>query len=138
MTKKSEAEGQGVPTTERQADVSGKKAGNVKRDAAGKEINPEAPAPATDPVTSLSSSGAIVEPEVLESVDLNHVSVDNNPRSQTNAVQNQIDFNDPTADDAQVTAEAVKADASADGVIQPTERQQRAAERMLDPDASRR
>lgn len=41
------------------------------------------------------ASGAIAEPEAIEGVDVEHESVDNNPRAGTNSDQNRIDFNDP-------------------------------------------
>lgn len=44
----------------------------------------------------IAASGAIVEPEVLSAVDVDHPAVDNNPREFTTERQNQIDFNDPT------------------------------------------
>lgn len=48
-----------------------------------------APAPELD-----EASGAIVEPEIVQDVDVEHESVDNNPRAGTTAEQNAIDFND--------------------------------------------
>jgi hypothetical protein len=50
------------------------------------------PAPAT---TMESPSGAFIEPEIKESIPIDHPSVDNNPRKGTSAVQNGGDFNDP-------------------------------------------
>lgn len=49
-----------------------------------------APAPALD-----EPSGAVIEPAVLDAVDVAHGSVDANPRAGTTADQNRIDFNDP-------------------------------------------
>lgn len=49
-----------------------------------------APAPALT-----EASGAVIEPEVLDAVDLGHQSADDNPREGTSAAQNQIDWNDP-------------------------------------------
>lgn len=49
------------------------------------------PAPATalqDP------SGAIVEPQIVDAVDVTHEAIDANPRSGTTARQNAIDLND--------------------------------------------
>jgi hypothetical protein len=40
------------------------------------------------------ASGAIIEPEIAGAVDVEHESVDNNPRAGTSAEQNQIEFND--------------------------------------------
>lgn len=39
-------------------------------------------------------SGAIIEPEVMQAIDLSHESVDANPREGTTVEQNQIDWND--------------------------------------------
>lgn len=44
---------------------------------------------------SMNASGAIMEPDALQSVDVDHPAVDNNPREGTTVRQNQIDFNDP-------------------------------------------
>lgn len=49
------------------------------------------PAPATvlqDP------SGAIVEPQIIDAVDVSHEAIDANPRAGTTARQNAIDLND--------------------------------------------
>lgn len=54
---------------------------------------PADPAPATD---LNDASGAVVEPEILDAVDLTHASADANPREGTTAAQNQIDWNDPS------------------------------------------
>ena len=41
------------------------------------------------------ASGAIIEPAITEAVDVTHESVDANPRADTSATQNGIDWNDP-------------------------------------------
>lgn len=48
------------------------------------------------PATEMQPSGAFVEPEILQAVDVDHPSVENNPRFGTSAVQNGVDWNDPT------------------------------------------
>ncbi|MEG4645186.1 hypothetical protein VB636_20875 [Paracoccus sp. APAP_BH8] len=53
---------------------------------------PADPAPAAE---LTEASGAVIEPEVLATVDLGHESADSNPRDGTTAAQNQIDWNDP-------------------------------------------
>ena len=60
--------------------------------------------------SDLEASGAFMEPQVKESVDVDSVSVDNNPRAGTSVLQNRIDFNDPTARDSDLVAEATKVD----------------------------
>jgi hypothetical protein len=50
------------------------------------------PAPATE---MESPSGAFIEPEIKQALDVDHPAVDNNPRAGTTAVQNGQDFNDP-------------------------------------------
>lgn len=49
------------------------------------------PAPATE---LQEASGAIIEPAIIEAVDVTHESVDANPRAGTTATQNAIDWND--------------------------------------------
>jgi hypothetical protein len=50
------------------------------------------PAPATK---MDSASGAIIEPEIKDGVDLSHPAIDSNPRKGTTAEQNARDMNDP-------------------------------------------
>jgi hypothetical protein len=50
------------------------------------------PAPATE---MDSASGAFIEPEIKQSIPVDHVAIENNPRAGTSAVQNGGDFNDP-------------------------------------------
>lgn len=49
------------------------------------------PAPATQ---LEEASGAIIEPQITQAVDVTHESVDANPRAGTTATQNAIDWND--------------------------------------------
>lgn len=61
-----------------------------------------APAPADDkpqdlaPATEPEASGAIAEPAILKGVDMSHPSVDANPRANSTAEMNSIDFNNPS------------------------------------------
>jgi hypothetical protein len=56
------------------------------------------------PATSVAASGAFIEPEIVDRIDVDHPAVDNNPRKGQPKLANQIDFNDPHID----SAEAVK------------------------------
>lgn len=47
------------------------------------------------PATAVAASGAFIEPEIVERIDVDHPAVDNNPRKGQPAIANQIDFNDP-------------------------------------------
>lgn len=49
------------------------------------------------PATQADASGALVEPEIVDRIDVDHPAVDNNPRKGASVASNQIDFNDPTA-----------------------------------------
>ena len=55
------------------------------------------------PATAIDPSGAPVQ--TVPDVDPSHPAVDNDPRANTTAAQNRIDFNDPTRSDADVVAE---------------------------------
>lgn len=46
------------------------------------------------PATSFDPSGAPVQ--IVQDVDASHPAVDGDPRANTTALQNRIDFNDPT------------------------------------------
>lgn len=48
------------------------------------------------PATEAEASGAIIEPGAKK-IDMNHASVDDNPRKDTTVDMNQIDFNEPSA-----------------------------------------
>ena len=56
----------------------------------------------------IEASGAILEPQTVDGIDPNHPAVDANPRERTTAVQNQIDFNDPTKGDADAVREGLE------------------------------
>lgn len=47
------------------------------------------------PATKVEASGAFIEPEIVERIDVEHPAVDNNPRKGQPKLANQIDFNDP-------------------------------------------
>jgi hypothetical protein len=53
------------------------------------------------PATSVSASGAFIEPEIVDRIDVDHPAVDNNPRKGQPKLANQIDFNDPVLDTQQ-------------------------------------
>lgn len=48
--------------------------------------------------TKVEASGAFIEPEIVERVDVDHPAVDNHPRKGQPKIANQIDFNDPYLD----------------------------------------
>lgn len=48
------------------------------------------------PASTVAASGAFIEPEIVERIDVDHPAVDNNPRKGQPKIANQIDFNDPT------------------------------------------
>jgi hypothetical protein len=52
--------------------------------------------------TTFSTSGAPVQ--VVPDVNPDHPAVDNNPRANTTALMNRIDFNDPTISGAEAAA----------------------------------
>ncbi len=47
--------------------------------------------------TEFAASGAVIEPTIVERVDMSHPSVDDNPRAGTSPDMNRIDFNEPSA-----------------------------------------
>lgn len=49
------------------------------------------------PATEFAASGAIIEPTIIERVDMSSDSVDSNPRERSTADMNRIDFNEPSA-----------------------------------------
>ena len=59
-------------------------------DHTARTVADPAPAPALE-----DASGALIEPEVAQAIDITHASVDANPRAGTTAVQNAVDWNDP-------------------------------------------
>lgn len=50
------------------------------------------------PASKVEASGAFIEPEIVERVDVDHPAVDNHPRKGQPKIANQIDFNDPHLD----------------------------------------
>jgi hypothetical protein len=50
------------------------------------------------PATAVAASGAFIEQEIVDRIDVDHPAVDNNPRKGQPKVANQIDFNDPHLD----------------------------------------
>lgn len=50
------------------------------------------------PATDVAASGAFIEREIVERIDVDHPAVDNNPRKGQPKIANQIDFNDPRLD----------------------------------------
>jgi hypothetical protein len=48
------------------------------------------------PATDFEASGAVIEPGAKKNVDMKHASVDDNPRKDTTADMNKIDFNEPS------------------------------------------
>lgn len=61
------------------------------------------------PATDVAASGAFIEREIVERIDVNHPAVDNNPRKGQTKLANQIDFNDPTLSNAEAVAANLKA-----------------------------
>lgn len=60
------------------------------------------------PATEAAASGALVEPKIIADIDTAHPAVDDNPRANTTADQNRIDFNDPTKEEAEAVADNLK------------------------------
>ena len=58
------------------------------------------------PATEFDPSGAAVQ--IVEDVDPSHPAVDNDPRANTTADQNRIDFNDPTLESAEAVEKNLK------------------------------
>lgn len=61
------------------------------------------------PANEFAASGAVIEPAIVDAVDMTHPAVDDNPRAATSADQNRIDFNDPTKPGSEVVAEQLAA-----------------------------
>lgn len=66
------------------------------------------------PATDVAASGALIEPEIVERVDVDHPAVDNAPRKGQPRVANQIDFNDPSKTDSEAVAENLKSSTAAE------------------------
>jgi hypothetical protein len=52
---------------------------------------------ALSPASEIEASGAAIEPAIVADIDMNHPSVDANPRSTSTAEMNLIDLNTPSA-----------------------------------------
>ena len=75
----------------------------VTKDTTAKTVATKAAAPAdVPPATKFEPSGA---PLQTTSFDVGHPAVDNDPRANTTAEQNRIDFNDPNKPAGEVVAE---------------------------------
>jgi len=61
------------------------------------------------PATDVAASGALIEPTIVERIDVDHPAVDNTPRKGQPVVSNLIDFNDPTKTDEETVANNLKA-----------------------------
>ena len=59
------------------------------------------------PATEIDPSGAPVQ--IVPDVDLSHPAVDADPRANTTAEQNRIDFNDPTIEGSEAVERNLKA-----------------------------
>jgi hypothetical protein len=85
-----------ITMAETTADIAPKTAGDTSDQASG-----------VDPATTFSPSGA--PHQVVPDVDPDHPAVDNDPRKNTTADMNRIDFNDPTKTGAVIAAEQIEA-----------------------------
>lgn len=59
------------------------------------------------PATEIDTSGA--PQQIVADVDMSHPAVDNDPRANTTAEQNRIDFNDPTISGSEAVEQNLKA-----------------------------
>ena len=62
------------------------------------------------PATQVAASGAFIEKEIVERIDVDHPAVDNNPRKGQPKVANQIDFNDPALETTDAVERNLKAE----------------------------
>lgn len=62
------------------------------------------------PATQVAASGAFIEQEIVDRIDVDHPAVDNHPRKGQPKIANQIDFNDPGLDNAEAVERNLKAD----------------------------
>jgi hypothetical protein len=69
----------------------------VTKGGAGKAAPIKDGAEKLAPATNFAASGAVIEPAIVDRVDMNHPSVDSNPRSNSTPDMNRIDFNEPSA-----------------------------------------
>lgn len=63
------------------------------------------------PATQVAASGAFIEPEIVDRIDVQHPAVDNNPRKGQPKIANQIDFNDPKLGNEEAVAKNLANDA---------------------------
>lgn len=70
----------------------------TKKQAAAKPAKPTKPTKPDElaPATGFAASGAVIEEEIVERVDMSHPSVDANPRANSTGDMNRIDFNNPS------------------------------------------
>ncbi|MET3826559.1 hypothetical protein ABIC16_002252 [Sphingomonas sp. PvP055] len=59
------------------------------------------------PATDIDTAGA--PQQIVPDVDMNHPAVDADPRANTSAEQNRIDFNDPTLSGAEAVEQNLNA-----------------------------
>lgn len=60
------------------------------------------------PATTAEASGAVIEKKVASSAVIDHPAVDSNPRDNTTAEMNRIDFNNPEKRQAEAVADNLK------------------------------
>lgn len=60
------------------------------------------------PAKDFAASGAVIEPAIVDRVDMNHPAVDNNPRERSTADMNRIEFNDPTITQEEAVAKNLR------------------------------
>lgn len=65
------------------------------------------------PATEMAASGAFIEPEIVERIDVEHPAVDNHPRKGQPKIANQIDFNDPNLDSSEAVEKNLEDQAKA-------------------------
>jgi hypothetical protein len=80
---------------------------NKKAVPAPAEVRKDEPAN-IKPATEFEASGAVIEPSVVDGVDMAHPAVDDNPRKDTTKDMNKIDFNDPTKTPEEAVEENLK------------------------------
>lgn len=61
------------------------------------------------PATKTAASGATIEPEIADKSVPDHPAIDTNPRKDTPADSNRIDFNDPAKGSAEAVEENLAA-----------------------------
>lgn len=68
---------------------------------------PETPESGVKPAGTINPSGA--PDQIVPDVDMSHPAVDADPRANTTADQNRIDFNDPTLSQSEAVEQNLKA-----------------------------